>query len=103
MEVMICLKNPFPIVIHIQEKINIWGKCLEYQTHIEENVDGIKCTFFKFNESMVYQEDGKLSKDEFGRHINVKVLSYLISKSEKTEEFDTSEFVYKSNIQLQLT
>ena len=92
-----------PIVVRIKETILFGGKCWKYQTHIEEKSEQSYVTFFMSDEFMVFQnDDGGLSSSMFGIQSSVKILAFVVSNNEAVESFDSSQFIYKKNIQLKL-
>jgi hypothetical protein len=73
-----------PIDIDISSSVSLWGRKIQYLSHvgkIAEQNKGSNFTFFRHENKMLYQNDeGSICKSNFGFHKDVKMLSIIFSE-----------------------
>ena len=101
---MIVLSFSKPITINIVEQFKIFGRILEYKSHLEESSVTRK-TCFSFEGQIFFQDESEgLQFDEFGTHWNVKTISLFIREKEdirKVPKCESNE-IYDKKVLLHL-
>ena len=93
-----------PIDINISSSVSLWGRKIQYMSHVGKIVEqnkGSNFTFFRNENKMLSQNDeGSICKSNFGVHKDVKLLSIIFSEDlNALNPQDVKSLVYESQTQ----